>query len=78
MVQKIEHGVGEAECAAKLSVAAVKRHALQPDFFKVNRDISGVPGVIELDVNIFFVNRLEIAASCEFGQADFQRVRRTA
>ncbi len=73
-VEQVEHGVRETERAAELSAAAVEGNALLANFFEVDRDVGGVPGVVELDMDILFANGLEIASAREFREAYFQGV----
>src|SRR6266581_4429413 len=60
-IEQVENRVGNAQRAAELTVATDQRGALLTNFFKVNRDVCRVVRIIELDVNVFFVYRLEVA-----------------
>ncbi len=44
--KQIKDGISEAQRAAELSTAAVEGNALLPNFLEVDRDVSGVAGVV--------------------------------
>ena len=60
-IQQVEDGVGDTQGAAELTSAAYQRGALLANLFEADRDARGVSGLIELDPNIFFADRLEVS-----------------
>ena len=72
-IQQVEDGVDDAKRAPELTGASCQRGALLPNFFEANRDVGGVSGFIELNVNVFFVDGLEVARSRQAQEATLER-----
>src|SRR6266571_1884897 len=71
-IQQVEDGVDDAQSAAELASASRQRGALLPNFFEADRNVCRVGGFIELDANIFFVDRLEITCPRQTQETGFE------
>jgi len=72
--EQIENGVSDAEGAAELLASAGERDALPAFFAKMHDDVGRVSSLVCSDLDIFLLQRLEIASSCEAGETGFERV----
>ena len=73
-IQQVEDSVDDAQRAPELAGASRQRGALLANFLEADRNVGGVSSLIELDPNIFFLDWLKVAASCQAQQADFECV----